>query len=235
MNELIRRDWIPLRRDLILHRRTLVVVALIYTAFQTWLITGISGPTAWLVLNCIYMSVLTVVPLNVDEKSGTLPWLCTLPVTRADLVRGRYVTAWSLLVGMYTVAVGLAAFVPGSRLSPLSLLEPDYLLLAAGITTFIIALLLPFTIRFGFMGVLLTLMAMQVLGGVTFVVAKATGSMGGVEGGIASVVRALRDVILALRETMPVPVFQLAVLAFLVLLNWASYRASVALFRRREF
>ena len=233
MTELLRRDWIPLRRDLILHRRTLVVATLIYTAFQAWFVTGVNSPTAWLVLNCIYMSVFTVVPLNLDEKSGTLPWLCTLPVTRADLVRGRYVTAWALVVGLYIVALGLAAFVPGSQLSPLSLLEPDRLLLAAGITTFIVAMLLPFTIRFGFMGVLLTLVVVQVFGGVMFVVVKITG--GGVGGGIASAFAGLRHGIVALRETLSVPVFQLALLALLVLVNWASYRASVALFRQREF
>ena len=233
MTERIRLDWIALRRDLILHRRTLVLVALIYTAFQAWFITDISSTTAWLVLNCIYLSVPTVVPLNIDEKTGTLPWLCTLPVTRADLVRGRYVTAWALVVGFYTVALGLAAFVPGSELTALSLLEPDRLLLAAGIVTFIVALLLPFTVRFGFMGVLLTLVAAQVLGGVMLVVVKITD--GGVGGGIASAIGGLRHGILALRETLSVPVFQLALLALLVLVNWASYRASVALFRRREF
>jgi len=233
MTELIRRDWIPLRRDLILHRRTLLLVLLIYAVYQAWFVREVNNPTPWLVFNCIYLAFITVVPLTVDEKTGTLPWLCTLPLTRVDLVRGRYVTAWAMVAGMYTVSLGLAAFVPGSDISPVWMLKADSLLLAAGITTFIVAMLLPFTIRFGFMGVLLTLIVVQVFGGVMFVVVKITG--GGVGGGIASAFAGLRHGIVALRETLSVPVFQLALLALLVLVNWASYRASVALFRRREF
>jgi len=232
MTELIRRDWIPLRRDLILHRRTLLLVLLIYVVYQAWFVREFNNPTPWLVFNCIYLAFITVVPLTIDEKTGTLPWLCTLPVTRADLVRGRYVTAWAMVAGMYTVSLGLAAFVPGSDISPTWILEPDSLLLAAGITTFFVALMLPFTIRFGFTGVLLALVAAQVLGGVMLVVVMITG--GGAGGGISSMVGSLRHGIVALRETMSVPVFQLVLLVVLVLVNWTSYRASVALFRRRE-
>ena len=74
MTELIRLDWIALRRDLILHRRTLVLVAVIYTAFQAWFITEISSTTAWLVLNCIYMAVLTVVPLTIEGDPDSISY-----------------------------------------------------------------------------------------------------------------------------------------------------------------
>jgi len=233
MTEAILRNWIPLRRDLILHRRTLVLVAVMYTAFQAWFVTSFNNPMVWLVFNCIYFSFLTVTPLTADEKTQTLPWLCTLPVTRADLVRGRYVTSWALVLALYAVSVALAALMPGSDISPVWMLGPDRLLLVAGVVTFIIALLLPFTIRFGFTGMLLTLVAAQVLGGVMLVVAKITG--GDLGSGISAAVGILREGIFALRGSLGVLGFQLALLVVLFLANWASYRASVWLFRRREF
>jgi ABC-type transport system involved in multi-copper enzyme maturation permease subunit len=209
------------------------LVLAIYTVYQAWFVREISHPTPWLVFNCLYLAFITVVPLTIDEKTETLPWLCTLPVTRADVVRGRYVTAWAMVAGLYVLSLGLAAIVPGSDISPLWMVQPDTLLLAASLTTFIVALLLPFTIRFGFTGVLLTLIAAQVLGGVMLVVAMATG--GRLGGGISAAVGLLREGILAARGSLGVLGFQLALLVVLLLVNWASYRASVWLFRRREF
>jgi hypothetical protein len=234
MTELLHRDWILLRRDLILHRRALLPAVLVFAAFQVYFVIVANHATLWLVFTCIWMTFLTVVPLNRDDKFGTLAWSCTLPVSRADLVRGYYVTAWALVAGMFVVALCLAAFVPGSKLSGLMLLDPDRLLLAAGITTFILALLLPFTIRFGFMGVLMLLVVLQIIGAAMFVVAKTTGSMDAVEGGIGAAFRALASGVAALRETLPLTVFQLVMLLALVLVNWASFRISLALFRRRE-
>jgi hypothetical protein len=234
MTELLHRDWILLRRDLILHRRALLPSVLIFAAFQVYFVMVANHATLWLVFTCIWMTFITVVPLNREDKFGTRAWSCTLPVSRADLMRGHYVTAWATVVGMFVVALALAAFVPGSRLSVSMLLSPDRLLLAAGITTFILALLLPFTVRFGFMGVMMLLVVLQILGAAMFVVAKTTGSMDAVESGIAAPFRALAAGIAALRETLPLIVFQLAILLALVLVNWASYRISLAYFRRRD-
>ncbi len=234
MTDVLRQNWILLRRDLLLHWRVLAPSALIFAAFQAWFITEVNRPTLWLVFACVYMSFLTVIPINVDDKAGTAAWSCTLPVTRADLVRGRYVTAWAMVVGFFAVGVALAAYMPGSKLSATMLLVPDRLLLTIGIVTFILGLLIPFTLQFGLMGVMLMLVVLQIVGAGLFVVAKLTGAMDAVEGGVAVPFRALAAGITALREALPSPVFQLVLLAVLVLLNWGSYRFALALFRRKE-
>lgn len=228
--ETLRRDWILLRRDWILHRRALLPAALIFATFQVYFVIVANHPTLWLVLTCIYMSFLTVIPLNRDGKFRALAWSCTLPVTRADLARGHYMTAWTLAAGLFLVALALAAFVPGTKLSAAMFLNPNRLLLAAGITAFILALLLPFTIRFGLIGILLVLVVLQIVGAVTFVVAETTGSMDIVEGRVGAAFRALADGAAELPEILSIPVFLLA----LVLVNWASYKIAVALFRRRD-
>jgi hypothetical protein len=232
--ELLKRDWILLRRDAILHWRTMLPAALIFAAFQVYFVMVVNQAKLWLVLACVYIAFLSVVPINRDDKMGTVAWSCTLPVTRADLVRGRYVTAWALVFSLFAVAFALAAFVPGSNLSLPDFLAPNRLLLVAGVCTFVLAGLIPFTIQFGFMGVLLMMVVLQIAGALLFVVAKATGGQNSVEGGIASFFQALGAGLVALRETLSAPVFQLVLLLALVLINWASYRISVALFRRRD-
>ncbi len=234
MTELLRRDWILLRRDLMLHWRVMAPAVLIFATFQAWFVREINQPTVWLVFVCIYMSFLTVIPINVDDKAGTYAWSCTLPVTRADLVRGRYVTAWAMILGLFALTIALTAFVPGSKLPPAMYLEPNRLLLTIGIATFILGLIIPFTLQFGLMGVMLMLVVLQLVGAGMFVVAKLSGAMDAVEGGVAVPFRALAAGITALREALPSPIFQLVLLAVLVLLNWGSYRFALALFRRKE-
>jgi hypothetical protein len=232
--ETLRRDWILFRRDWILHRRALLAAALIFAAFQVYFVIVANNPKLWLVFTCIYISFLTVIPLNREGKFRALAWSCTLPLTRANLARGRYVTAWTLASGLFLVAVVLAALVPGSKLSATMFLDPNYLLLAAAVTTFIIAQLLPFTIRFGLMGILIVLVVLQIFGALMFLTAEATGGVTIIEGGIGAAVRALADGAATLRETLSVPVFNLALLLALALVNWVSYNISVAIFRRRE-
>jgi hypothetical protein len=232
--ELFRRDWILLRRDLILTWRVMLPSILFYTAFQVWIVREINHPTLWLVFICVYMTFLTVIPINVDDKAGTNAWSCTLPVTRADLVRGRYVTAWALIALMFTLAILVATFVPGSKLSAEMILNPNSLLLTMGIATFILAPLIPFTLKFGMMGVMLMLVVFQVLGAGLFVVARLTGAMDAVEGGIAAPFRVVIGGVTAFRDNLPALAFQLVVLAALVLVNAASYRFALAIFRRKE-
>jgi steroid 5-alpha reductase family enzyme len=84
------------------------------------------------------------------------------------------------------------------------------------------------------MGVMLMLVALQLAGAALFVVAKTMGNMDAVEGGIAAPFRALAGGIAALRTELPVLLFQLMLLLAFFLVNWASYRLSLALFRRRD-
>jgi ABC-type transport system involved in multi-copper enzyme maturation permease subunit len=232
--ESLRRDGWLLRRDAILHWRSMLPAVLFFTAFQGYFVMVVNQPKMWLVLACVYATFLTAIPINRDDKMGTVAWSCTLPVTRADVVRGRYLTAWALVVSLFAVNFALAAFLPGSRLDLPDYLAPDRLLLVAGVCTFILAWLIPFTIQFGFMGVMLMLVVLQIAGALLFVVAKLTGGQNTVEGGIASFFGGLSDGLVALRETLSAPLFQLAMLAAMLLVNWVSYRISVALFRRRE-
>lgn len=234
ITETLRLDWIQLRRDIILHRRSMLPAVLIFAGFETYFVIRVNQPTFWLIFTCVYASFLTVIPLNRSDKFGTLAWSCTLPVTRADLVRGAYVTAWAVMAGLFVLAFALAAFVPGSRLVVSDFLVPGRLLLVAGIATFILALLLPFTVRFGLMGMLVMLVVFQIIGAGTFIVARLTGGMDAVEGGIGGAVRAIAGGLAALRDTLSGPLYYPVVLLALVLVNWASYHLALALFRRRE-
>jgi hypothetical protein len=234
MTDMLRRRWILVRRDLVLHRSNLLIAALIFTMFEAYMISQISSMTAWLVFTCIYASFLTIIPLNRDDKCRATGWICTFPVTRAEVVEGRYITAWTLAALLLAVCVVLAALFTGPVVSVKGLLQIDRLLLVAGIVALVLSLLLPLTIRFGFTGVILMLVVLQIAGALLFLVSRLTGSMDRIEGGIGVFFGALASLVVGVRGAIPLPLYYLVVVLVLIGLTWASYRFSVVLFRRRE-
>ncbi len=113
--------------------------------------------------------------------------------------------------------------------------DPRSLLLAATVITIIFFLLIPFTMRFGLMGVFIGLAALQLLGAGLFVFAAATGNFETVEGSVAAIFKPPIAAVAAIRESLPRAAFNVAALLMLVLINWLGYRLALALLRQREF
>lgn len=224
-----------LQRDWFLHRRALLTVILIFSAFEVYFVLVANHPRMWLVFTCIYISFFVIVPMTRDDKFRAFAWACTLPVTRSDLVKARYVSSWVIVgVGLLS-ALALAAFLPGSRVAPALPLDARSLLLAATVVTIIFVLLIPFTIRYGLMGVFIGLALLQLVGAGLFVFASATGSFDAVEGTIAAAFKPPIAAIAAIRESLPSAAFNVLALVTLVLINWLGYRFAATLIRRREF
>jgi hypothetical protein len=224
-----------LQRDWFLHRRALLTVILIFSAFEVYFVLVANHPRMWLVFTCIYISFFVIVPMTRDDKFRAFAWSRTLPVTRSDLVQARYVSSWVIVGGAFLSALALAAFLPGSKVAPALPLDPRSLLLAATVITIIFFLLIPFTIRFGLMGVFIGLAVLQLVGAGLFVFASLTASFDAVEGTIAGIFKPPIAAIAAIRSTLPSAAFNLVALLTLILINWVGYRLALALFRRREF
>ena len=224
-----------LQRDWFLHRRALLTVILIFSAFEVYFVLVANHPRTWLVFTCIYVSFFVIVPMTRDDKFRAFAWTATLPVTRADLARARYVGSWVIVALAFLPALALAALLPGSKVAPVMPVDPRSLLLAATVITIIFLMLIPFTIRFGLMGVFIGLAVIQLIGAGLFVFASLTASFEAVEGTIASIFKPPIAGIAAIRNSLPSAAFNVLALLALVLINWVGYRFALALFRRREF
>ncbi len=107
-----------LQRDWFLHRRALLTVILIFSAFEVYFVLVANHPRTWLVFTCIYISFFVIVPMTRDDKFRALAWTGSLPVTRADLVRARYVGSWVIVALAFLTVLALAALLPGSKIAP---------------------------------------------------------------------------------------------------------------------
>lgn len=230
LRDLILRDWT-------LNRRGLLAMCAIFAAFQVYFVLRVDSPRFWLLATCLYASFLTVIPFTREDKFGSAGWTCTLPVTRPRIVLARFVEAWLLVLGWLGVSFLMAALIPGSRIALGSLGDAGTILAAASAVTLFLSLWLPFTIRFGLLGLLIVAVGAQVLGTVALAVTVtlSRAAKTSVAEVIGAVVAALRSALAILHAAMPPAGFYLLVVAVLAGLHAASYLGAVALFRRREF
>jgi len=224
-------------RDWILNRKIVLINFAVFSAFQVYSATQVSSARVWLVFASIYASFLAVTIFIREDKFGATGWACTLPVTRRELVLARFIEAWVMVLVALGAMTLLAAVVPGSVVSPADLLQPSTLLISATIVTLVLSLMQPFTIRFGFLGVMIFLIGMQVLGVVLLTALMALRRSGVLSGSgrpIADAISTLGSGLASVREALSPTPFVLLLLIVLLLTNWLGYRSAVFLFRRRE-
>jgi ABC-type transport system involved in multi-copper enzyme maturation permease subunit len=177
--------WTLVRKDLILDRRMIGLSLALY-----------------LVMGPVFMSLTREIPVTFiagwaglvgamtplslvarEDKFETATLTCSLPVTRDGIVASRFAGAWllSLSGGLAVLTVcyvaaraGLAQGVGGWG---------EGLLVAVVTIGLILAGLIPFTMRFGFAGLIGLLVALQVLGIVAFLSLVLLGGHGGGPGG----------------------------------------------------
>jgi ABC-type transport system involved in multi-copper enzyme maturation permease subunit len=221
-----------IRKDLILNQTALLANLLIMTGFLCFMSSWEEGAPAggFAFFSGIMMAFVPVTVITREDKFKAMALGCSLPVTRKAIVRSRYLLAVACSVLGISLAFLLGAFFPLSQLDYTQLFRPGTIFLALSVTTLLVAMLLPFTLRFGAMGLILVLGGFQVLGILALTLVKLKES---------SADRRLIDILVGsvvdLHGQLGSGVFYLLLLFFLCGILIASYGLSLWVFRRREF
>jgi hypothetical protein len=216
-------------RDVVLNRNAILVNVLVFTTFLGYAAWDAASPGAYIFFAAIMFSVVPITIVTREDKFKAMGLCCSLPVTRRGIVRARYVLSVGFGVAGILLALSLGAAMPFSSLDVATLLGHHQLLIAITLVTLIVSLLLPFTLRFGFMGLLVLMVALQVLGSVLLIIAQITKSSAD-----KRVVAAVAGTVRAVAARLGEPAFSLAVLGTLALVVTVSYVVAVHVFERRE-
>ncbi len=153
-----------LRFDLVLNAKALLLNGLIFSVFLVFMAHNGEIPIGeYAVVGALMFSFSNLTVLTREDRFKTAILLCSLPVKRRTIVLGRYVLA--ALSGLVGIAyASLLTLLPTAQVltegtSVLSVVGPATVAIVLGNS-----LLMPFTIRFGFIGVMVFLVAGQVLG-----------------------------------------------------------------------
>jgi ABC-type transport system involved in multi-copper enzyme maturation permease subunit len=223
--------WNLIRKDVVLGRRTLIVNGSLALVAPFILLMPDEPPPV--ILYVLYVGLLcTMLPVSLiakEEKFSATAFTCSLPVTRRDIVTSRYVGGWFIAGGWMAVVLAVGLTAPAVR-DLWSGGGGGALLAGFAMLGLAMAIVVPFTIRFGMNGLLFGLVGLQVLGMALFLVALATGGLDGIERAVETVV----DAVGGYHERVGPAGFAATVIFGVALLNWASWRASLRIFRTRD-
>lgn len=165
-----------------------------------------------------------------EDKFRARAVLHSLPVTRTDVVRARYAAALIVGVACFAIVTVMALSLPWSARSAADTLTLKVVLFALSCIVATASVMLPFAIRFGMVGVLVMMGALQVGGMVTLFWAEFSGRRGIARAVFGSVEGGLKAVYAGLDQ----PGFILVTAVVLGFGLWASQRFSVFLTERQE-
>ncbi len=220
-----------MEKDLILNRRIILINGLIFAASLT-LFTIMDPeipPRVYAGFSALMVAFLPAVIVTREDKFRAMVLGCSLPVKRRTIVQARFLLSLAMGLGGVLLAFLLAVVLPFARFRPEELFAWGPLLTGVSGIIVVLALFLPFTLRYGMKGLLIFLIAAQVLGVVLLTLVQVTGSsadrllLGKIIGGIGRLHAALGQ-----------GGFSLLLLAFLLAVLGLSYLISVRVFERRE-
>jgi hypothetical protein len=220
-----------IRKDLLLTRKRLLLNAGLFFVFLIVLVHAGDAPAELFAGSAALMfSFVPVTVITQEDRCRAATVGCSLPVRRRDVVRARYLLGLGFGVAGVVAAFLLALVLPGSPYGASALFSPSTVLIALTVLALSLALLLPFTIRFGLIGILVALVAFQVLGLVVLFVANRFG----ITAGVRKTIGAAAAVVSEFHASLGDAGFFIAVLVLLTALLALSVRVSTILFEGKE-
>jgi hypothetical protein len=221
MRELVRRDFI-------LHRKFIVFLGAFYLLYPGYFGSRLDDLRILAIFGPFLMVIFPVSVFSREDKFKSLGFVLSLPTTRAAFLRARYILSWILMAVVYAVGGLLMTVLRIGRLGTSNPFDIRIILLTLIVTALLYAFLMPLTVRFGWMGLLILLVAAQLLGILALFFRPLLKIL---KPAVAAVPHALEASLAGLGPVATA----LIVLALAGLLTAASYAAAVALFRRMEF
>ena len=219
-------------QDTLFNKRILLFYAVLLPVFFI-LYPLLTEHAGMVVGSCFaYLGILPATILGREHRFRTAVITCSLPVTRTQVVKSKYLAALAFCAG------GIAVFLFIVRVNPLIRFPRQEVFNLKTIATGVfvlsacMAFMYPPVMRFGVMGIAVIMIVLQVLGALLLLLTKflSRGFRSGIDGVFSAVGSAFRF----LQANLGHPGYPLALIAAGLILMALSYLACVAIFKRKE-
>ena len=221
-----------LRLEYLFNRKQVLIVLAIFSVYFAYMTSRIDSPRLFIVMTSLMvgLSVPTAI-LGREDKFKTASLVCSLPVRRSTVVFGKYAATWIAIGLGLGYALLLTAALPFSKIAVSEVLGLKTILVSVFLISLIFSVILPFTLRFGFTGVIILLVGTQLLGIVALFIAQLVRVP---NNPLRIVLQAVEKGLKTLLHHEPTPGFLLALLAAILALNAFSIFVGWALYARRD-
>jgi len=217
-------------KDMILNRRFLLTMGFFFFLYIAFFGSRLNAPKLYILFATFLCCILSIMIYSREDKFKATVLSCSLPSTRKAIVLSRYVLSWILMIALYAVGSAAVLAFPGSKLHAHNVLSPQAITLALAFFTLYLCLLLPLLIAFGTVGMMLFLIILQVLGIVVFFLR--TQSVAFID--IRALIAWLKNGLAWLNARLGTPGYYLFLLGAFLFLNYASFKCSEFIFKRKD-
>jgi ABC-type transport system involved in multi-copper enzyme maturation permease subunit len=215
-------------KDFLLHKKFLLGFGPAYVVYMAIFGSRIGGSGVSAGFGPLLYALLPLTIYAREDKFKAEGFSLSLPMTRRDLILSRYIMAWITMLAMYGSASVLSVLIPGTKLSTSTIFLPKTVLMALFFMTLIFGMLMPLFTRFGMVGLMVFLIAMQVLG-IFFVVFNMV--IKDIRTVIMSTVGAINKVQAAIGPAGSAA----AAVILMIMFTYLSFELSVFVFKRKDF
>ena len=219
-----------IRRDLILHKKALIWAVIVGPVYLGYVGSRINHIVLLPIFGGLLYAIAPFMLFGREDKFKALTFGLSLPITRREFLRGRYLMSWALMLSMCLAGSMLSILVPGSKMSAATVFGARMILLSLAFMAIVFGVVMPLFLQFGFFGLIALLVGMQVVG-VLLMVFRSNA----VFDVIKNLFKLIPDGLAAIQASLGPVAASLAVLALLALFSYASFAVSLAVFRRKEF
>jgi ABC-type transport system involved in multi-copper enzyme maturation permease subunit len=221
-----------LRLEYLFSRRQVLIVLAVFSAYFAYMAGRIDSPRLFIVMTSVMVGLsMPFTILGREDKFKTAALVCSLPVRRSTVVLGKYAASWIAIGLGLGYALLLTAVLPFSKIAAAEVLSPKTLLVSLFLISLIFAVILPFTLRFGLVGVIALLVGTQLLGVVALFVAQLVRVP---NNPLRIAFRAVERGLKSLLYHEPTAGFLLALLAAVLAINALSILVGWLLYSRRD-
>ena len=87
-----------IRKDLLMHKTGFFLWSTIFVGVLAWQAWRGFSPSFYIMLACTYGTIFPALLVTLEDKSRSGAFNCSLPVTRRQAVRAKYVISWAFAV-----------------------------------------------------------------------------------------------------------------------------------------
>ena len=221
-----------LRLEFFFNKKWLIIVLFMFTGYFAWAVYQMSSPKAVLVIISGMLGLISSMGFQVrEDKFKTAALVCSLPLRRSDIVLGKFTATWTVLVVGFIYTLGLIAVLPFSKISVGEIVTLKFVLISLALISLIFGLLMPFTIRFGMVGIIIFLVGSQVLGILLLLITRIFASR---RNFLSAIIQGIEGFLRFILNHEADSVFLAVLAASVLVLNGTSFFLARALYARRN-
>lgn len=221
-----------IRLEYLLSRNALLIMLGLSAAMLAWAAVYFPSPRLYIVMVSFIIGLsLPVAVHGREDKFKTTALLCSLPVRRSSIVLAKFTATWTAMGIGYLFAIALVAALPFTKFPFREILTVREALLALALTSLAFAFVLPFIIRFGITGLMIGLVAAQLLGVLLF---SSTVLLGRTNNPFRSILGAVIEALKSLFHREATPGYLALLAAAVIAINAGSFLLTRAVYLRRE-